>query len=93
MSRKSDNSLTMNEKFCSQFHCKKTMKWLLNYCLYDYRWGGQSNEVFTYLEADFMKPRIDEVRRFFFNYDFVKKMLTSTLEATSALRHWLRNQL
>ncbi|KEH29940.1 putative carboxypeptidase C [Medicago truncatula] len=24
-------------------------------------WGGQSNEVFTYLEADFMKPRIDEV--------------------------------
>lgn len=24
-------------------------------------WGGQSNEVFTYLEGDFMKPRIDEV--------------------------------
>lgn len=24
-------------------------------------WGGQSNEVFTYLEGDFMRPRIDEV--------------------------------
>ncbi|KAK7312617.1 hypothetical protein VNO77_36601 [Canavalia gladiata] len=24
-------------------------------------WGGQSGDVFTYLSADFMKPRIDEV--------------------------------
>jgi serine carboxypeptidase 1 len=24
-------------------------------------WGGQSNDVFGYLEGDFMKPRIDEV--------------------------------
>ncbi|XP_020214914.1 serine carboxypeptidase-like 51 [Cajanus cajan] len=24
-------------------------------------WGGQSNDVFTYLEGDFMKPRINEV--------------------------------
>ncbi|XP_004506087.1 serine carboxypeptidase-like 51 [Cicer arietinum] len=24
-------------------------------------WGGQSNKVFSYLEGDFMKPRIDEV--------------------------------
>ncbi|GAU35378.1 hypothetical protein TSUD_57270 [Trifolium subterraneum] len=24
-------------------------------------WGGQSNDVFNYLEGDFMKPRIDEV--------------------------------
>jgi hypothetical protein len=30
--------------------------------VYDYRWGGQSNDVFGALEGDFMKPRIDEVR-------------------------------
>jgi len=27
------------------------------------RWGGQSGDVFEYLSGDFMKPRIDEVRR------------------------------
>lgn len=27
------------------------------------RWGGQSDNVFTALEGDFMKPRISEVRR------------------------------
>jgi hypothetical protein len=27
------------------------------------RWGGQSDDVFTALEGDFMKPRISEVRR------------------------------
>jgi len=60
---------------------------LLNCCVFDYRWGGQSNDVFTYLEGDFMKPRIDEVRRFFSNYGFTKKMLISVLG------HRLKNQL
>lgn len=26
-----------------------------------HRWGGQSDAVFTALEGDFMKPRINEV--------------------------------
>jgi hypothetical protein len=26
------------------------------------RWGGQSDNVFTELEGDFMKPRINEVK-------------------------------
>ena len=26
------------------------------------RWGGQSGSVFSALEGDFMKPRIDEVQ-------------------------------
>lgn len=38
---------------------------LLNICVFDNRWGGQSDKVFTYLGGDFMKPRIDEVRSFF----------------------------
>lgn len=37
------------------------MKFIL--MMIDDRWGGQSGSVFSALEGDFMKPRIDEVRK------------------------------
>lgn len=50
-------SVSRKQNF-SEF-CFQIFTWLLYVC--GDRWEQQSNEVFTYNEGEFMKPRINEV--------------------------------